>query len=358
MPTGTNVISRVRNTKLSLSWRIWLAPALLLLGLACTVVAYAAARDAAEQSEQRVLEQRANEFSGLVTAALRNTQAVLEASGAIAEATDGDRDALATMEQRVGRSALTSLVVIHADSAAFRRTAQLGRLEPILLERLPALDGRLREVARTGRFRVVGAALSQGNRVIGVASAAQPNSRFVAYGEITVPQVVQTDGSPEGLLYAIYLGAEPSREGLLASNVREFPAEVSRTTRTLALGDEKLSVVVAARSLGASGTSSWLILLLGGLGSIVLAAFLEMRRRRRAAVRSVDELREQSDQLQALMAEQRRIEADLRTSEERYRLLVELSPDMIAMQTDGRIVYVNQKGVELLGASSPDDLIG
>jgi PAS domain S-box-containing protein len=340
-----------RTSRLNLFSRLAVAPALLALGLACTVGAYEAVRSAEKSSERRVLEQRANEFSGLIAAALRNTHAVLEATGAIAEATDGSREALATMRQRVGQSGLTSLVVVRADAVS-RPIARLGQFDAFLLERLPVVRSRLRDVARTGAFRVVGAAPSRDGRVIGFASAPQPKSRFVAYGEITVPQVAQADESPELLLYSIYLGSEPSAAGLLASNVlRGFPSGVPRTTRVLDLADEKLSLVVGARSVGATQFSSWLILLFGGLISAALAGVLEMRRRRGAAIRSADELREQSDQLQGLMAE-------LRESEERYRLLVEVSPDMIAMQTEGRIVYVNQKGVELLGASSRDDLVG
>lgn len=48
----------------------------------------------------------------------------------------------------------------------------------------------------------------------------------------------------------------------------------------------------------------------------------------------------------------------LRESEERYRHLVELSPDAVAVHCDGRIVYVNPAAVKLLGAEHRDDLIG
>src|SRR5215213_8726178 len=55
-----------------------------------------------------------------------------------------------------------------------------------------------------------------------------------------------------------------------------------------------------------------------------------------------------------------RVEAEeaLRESEERYRLLVERSPDLIAVHRDGVVTYVNPAGARMLGASSPEELLG
>jgi diguanylate cyclase (GGDEF)-like protein/PAS domain S-box-containing protein len=50
-------------------------------------------------------------------------------------------------------------------------------------------------------------------------------------------------------------------------------------------------------------------------------------------------------------------EQELRESEERYRRLVEVSPDAIAVYSDGKLVYVNPAAVRLLGASSPGELV-
>ncbi len=48
----------------------------------------------------------------------------------------------------------------------------------------------------------------------------------------------------------------------------------------------------------------------------------------------------------------------LRTSVERYRSLVERSPDAIAVHHEQRIVYINPAGARLLGAYSPGDVMG
>ena len=48
----------------------------------------------------------------------------------------------------------------------------------------------------------------------------------------------------------------------------------------------------------------------------------------------------------------------LQESEERYRRLVELSPEAIAVHSQGKIAYINAAGAKLLGASSPEGLIG
>jgi len=56
--------------------------------------------------------------------------------------------------------------------------------------------------------------------------------------------------------------------------------------------------------------------------------------------------------------ESRRAEEALHSSEERYRSLVELSPDALFVQADERIVFINSAAVRLLGAASPRDLIG
>ena len=51
-------------------------------------------------------------------------------------------------------------------------------------------------------------------------------------------------------------------------------------------------------------------------------------------------------------------ERSLRESEERYRRLVELSPDAIYVQHQGRIVFVNPSGLKLLGADDPSQVMG
>ena len=55
-----------------------------------------------------------------------------------------------------------------------------------------------------------------------------------------------------------------------------------------------------------------------------------------------------------------RVEAEkaLRRSEERYRRLVDLSPDGILIHVQDRIVFVNPAAVRLLSATSAGDLIG
>jgi len=49
---------------------------------------------------------------------------------------------------------------------------------------------------------------------------------------------------------------------------------------------------------------------------------------------------------------------ELKQSEARYRRLVELSPDAIAVQSEDKIVFMNNAGAKLFGAESPEQLIG
>lgn len=58
------------------------------------------------------------------------------------------------------------------------------------------------------------------------------------------------------------------------------------------------------------------------------------------------------------VTEQKVAEAALIESEERYRRLVELSPEAIIVHSDGKFVYVNPAAQRLWGASGPEELIG
>jgi diguanylate cyclase (GGDEF)-like protein/PAS domain S-box-containing protein len=65
-------------------------------------------------------------------------------------------------------------------------------------------------------------------------------------------------------------------------------------------------------------------------------------------------------EIERQQAEKERSEliVSLQESEERYRRLVELSPEAIAVHSQGKIAYINAAGAKLLGASSPESLIG
>jgi PAS domain S-box-containing protein len=65
-----------------------------------------------------------------------------------------------------------------------------------------------------------------------------------------------------------------------------------------------------------------------------------------------------NDELQNEVAERKRAEASVRESEERYRQLVELSPDAILIHSDLKIDYVNSAALELLHARGPAELVG
>jgi len=65
-------------------------------------------------------------------------------------------------------------------------------------------------------------------------------------------------------------------------------------------------------------------------------------------------------EIERQQAEKERIEliASLQESEERYRRLVELSPEAIVVHSEGRISYINNAGAKLLGAKSALELSG
>ncbi len=58
------------------------------------------------------------------------------------------------------------------------------------------------------------------------------------------------------------------------------------------------------------------------------------------------------------VTERRRAEEMIRESEERYRNVVELSPDAIFVHQAGKLTFVNNAAVKLIGASSAEELIG
>ncbi|MBI4643852.1 MAG: PAS domain S-box protein [Deltaproteobacteria bacterium] len=70
------------------------------------------------------------------------------------------------------------------------------------------------------------------------------------------------------------------------------------------------------------------------------------------------ELAQSNAALQNEIAERLWSEKKLKESEERYRLLVDLSPDAIAVYSQGELVFINPAGAQLFGANHYRELVG
>ena len=75
-------------------------------------------------------------------------------------------------------------------------------------------------------------------------------------------------------------------------------------------------------------------------------------------IESEDEVGNLAVAFNEMMVARRKAEGLLRESEDRYRRLVELSPDAIYVQQDGRIVFINAAGTKLLGVSDAPQVLG
>jgi len=62
--------------------------------------------------------------------------------------------------------------------------------------------------------------------------------------------------------------------------------------------------------------------------------------------------------LKSEIAERERVSLALRESEARFRQLIDSSPDMILLHSEGRIDLVNPAGIRMLGATRPEDVVG
>ena len=139
-----------------------------------------------------------------------------------------------------------------------------------------------------------------------------------------------------------------------------FSAYVFRTGQPLLLTQMRFAELVTRGEVELVGTASpsWLgVPLKTPRETIGVMAVQHYENPDCYSARDVDFLASIAGQV-ALAVERKRVEAELRQSEERYRQLVELSPDIIAVYSEDRLVYVNPAGIGLLGAASAEELVG
>ena len=58
------------------------------------------------------------------------------------------------------------------------------------------------------------------------------------------------------------------------------------------------------------------------------------------------------------ITERKKAETELQESQDRYRTLVEISPDAVFLHQEGKIIYANPAAMRILGASQPGEIIG
>ena len=74
-------------------------------------------------------------------------------------------------------------------------------------------------------------------------------------------------------------------------------------------------------------------------------------------IRELNDLRQIVSELKAYKLERERAKTALGESENRYKSLVDLSPEAIFLHQEGIILYINPAGINIFGAGSSEELL-
>jgi len=165
------------------------------------------------------------------------------------------------------------------------------------------------------------------------------------------------------------LGEETIAGYLLVADIENRPALLLRVTlprEIYAEGRESVryllwSLVVVALVFGGVtllGLERLVLARLAALGRGVSRIGARGDLAERLPVDGKDELARLAGGINDMLAALERARRAQQESDERYRRLVELSPDGIAVHRDGRLLFVNSAGARLLGAPDPEALVG
>ena len=308
--------------------RIGRAAALVLfLGVGATILIFVLARANVRDSERSLVRERTSQTFGVITTVVQQVEAIIAAGAAASDYTGGDAQAFErATEARVWTSLVSSLSLVRIAPRSPSAVASVGRSRPVLLRKLkPAQVGRLHEIARSGSdLTYVAGAQVPGGRLIGFAKSLRGRD-LVLYAEITATDAEAQAGgaAPSDLRFAIYLGTKATPSALVLSSPDGPPTGTGVVKNDFRMGDEQILVTLGPRHRLVSGftwAAPWIMLAIGLIGSLALAALVETGRRRRdEALALVADLERRTTDLDRALAEQQRAEQEAHAAAEKLR---------------------------------------
>lgn len=155
----------------------------------------------------------------------------------------------------------------------------------------------------------------------------------------------------------------------IGKTVRDLMPELADTVeqgmrRILDTGEPELNIEVVSETPACPGVQrSWMeqwLPIKDSQGQVIgLNIVVEEITERKRAEKELQNVKDKLElRVQERTADLQKAYTALEEKELEYRRLAELSPDVVVVFVDGQIVFVNNAAVNVLGASSPDDLLG
>jgi len=255
----------------------------MVVGLVIFLGLAIGARMLYDQTENRLLHQRASEASAALQLTVNQVKAPLDAAAQLAAVTNGDAPSFAKIIQpylgtKPGQT-YTSAALYRIGSTTPTTTAGA----PIVLPTDGANSATSMLASAVTHPFVVVNLLADGRHLGYAVADATKNPQWVVYGERTLnadPNVRRRTDEPFSQLnYAIYFGDQPTTDHLLGASVRTLPINGRTAQQVVAFGDSNLLLVMTpiGHLSGDLFANLWWIVACGGV--LLSAAFALLTRR-------------------------------------------------------------------------------